>query len=45
MESFYHFSDELAPEFEPMEELTSNYEAMVEALISLTPDPRLYVKE
>lgn len=45
MERIFLFADEMGPEFEPVEELTSNYESMVEALISQTPDQRLYVKE
>jgi len=44
MESFYNFSDELAPEFEPVEELGSNFQAMIDAIILGIHDPRLNVK-
>lgn len=44
MESFYNFADEMWPEFEPVEELGSNFSAMIDALILGVHDPRLNVK-
>lgn len=41
MENFYPFADELAPEFEPVEELKSNWEDSIIAILTKTPDPRL----
>ena len=41
MESFYPFADELAPEFEPVEELQSNWEDSVMSILLGVPDPRL----
>lgn len=45
MESFFSYSDEMAPEFEPVEEITSNFDDMITAIISKTPDPRFYEEQ
>lgn len=41
METFFSFSDQIEPPDEPVQELTSNFDDMITAIVIWTPDPRL----
>lgn len=42
METFFSFSDQIEPpDVEAEDPLASNYTAMIDAILSQTPDPRL----
>lgn len=41
METFYSFADQIEAPDEPPEELTTNFQSMVSAIIQQRPDPKL----
>ena len=45
METFFWFSDQIEAPDEPVQELTSNFDDMITAILTQTPDPRLYERD